>query len=116
MKATGHYFFGLFHSRDPKPKQNNQIASSRAKKRSRLRQTCVKYRGNIICIKRKKDVNTSDKKLHKKRPNKVDFPLSSISTKFYVFFLPPYALLERYGRHGSFGTNIFGSLSFSTVL
>ena len=42
--------------------------------------------------------------------------LSSISPKNYVFFLPPYAWLESYGRHGSFGTNISGSLSFSPVL
>ena len=32
-----------------------------------------------------------------------------------MFFLPPYAWLESYGRHGSFGTNISGSLSFSPV-
>ena len=60
----------------PKTKTESVIiASSRAKIRSRQSQTCVKYRGNIICIKRKIDVNTSDlKKLHKKRPNKDDFP------------------------------------------
>ena len=35
----------------------------------------MKYRGNIICIKRNTDVNTGDLKiLHKKHPNKVDFP------------------------------------------
>ena len=68
MKPTGRYCIGLFHLQDPKPKRNLQIASSRAKIRSRQSQICVKYRGNIICIKRKKtDVNTSDlKNSHKK--------------------------------------------------
>ena len=59
----------------PKPKRNHQIASSRAKARSRQSQTCVKYRGIIMCIKRNTDVNTSDLKiLRKKCSNKVDFP------------------------------------------
>ena len=74
MKSTGRYCFRLFHSHDPKPKQTYQIASSRAKTKSRQSQACVKYRGNIIWIRRNTDVNTSDLKiLHKKRPNKVDF-------------------------------------------
>ena len=75
MKSIWRYCFYLFHSHDPKPKQNHQIASSRAKTRSTQSQTCVKYRGNIICIKRNTVVNTGDLKiLHKKFPNKVDFP------------------------------------------
>ena len=75
MKPTGCYCFCLFHLHDPKPKRNHQIASSRAKKKSRRSQACVKYRGNIIWIRRNTDVNASDLKiLHKKRPNKVDFP------------------------------------------
>ena len=80
MKPTGRYCFCLFHWPDPTPKRNHQIAISRAKIKSRQSQTCVKYRGNIICIKRNTDVNTSDLKiLHKKRPNKVDLPDQSIS-------------------------------------
>ena len=58
----------------PNPKQNHQISISRAKIRSTQSQTCVKYRGNIICIKRNTDVNTGDLKiLHKKMPKKADF-------------------------------------------
>ena len=67
--------FLSFPLHDPKPKRNHQIARSRAKTISRQSQTCVKYRVNIICIKRNTDVNPSYmKKLHKKRPNKIDFP------------------------------------------
>ena len=74
MKPTGRYCFCLFHSHDQKPKRNHQIAISRVKKRSRQSQTCVKYRGIIICIKRNTDPNTSDMRiLHKKCQNKVDF-------------------------------------------
>ena len=59
--------FLSFYSHEQKPKRNHQIASSRAKTRSRRSQACVKYRGIIICIKRNTDVNTSDLKiLHKK--------------------------------------------------
>ena len=58
---TGCYCFCLFHLQDLKPKQNHQIARSSSKS-----QTCVKYKGNIICIKRKTDVNKRDlKKLHR---------------------------------------------------
>ena len=92
MKPTGRYWFCLFHSQDPKPKRNHQIAISRTKIRSRLSQTCVKYRGNIICIKRKKtDVNTSAKKNFTKNVQiKLIFQtLSSFSPKKNVFFLPP---------------------------
>ena len=75
MKVTGRCCFCLLHSHDLKPKQNHQIATSRAKTKSRRSQTCVNFRANIICIKRNTDVNTSDLKiLNKKRPNKVDFP------------------------------------------
>ena len=50
-------------------------SSSTAKTRSTQSQACVKYRGNIICINRNTEVNTGDQKiLHKKCPNKVDFP------------------------------------------
>ena len=76
MKPNGHYSFCLFHSHDPRPKRNHQIASSRTKTKSRRSQTCVKYRGNIICIKKNTDVSTNDLKilLKKTRPNKIDFP------------------------------------------
>ena len=75
MKPTGRYCFCLFHSHDPKPKRNHQIASSRAKTKSKQSQICVKYRGENICSRRNTDVNTSDLKiLNKKNPNKVDFP------------------------------------------
>ena len=67
LKPTCWSCFFLFHSHDPKPMQNHQISISRAKKRSTQSQTCVKYRGNIICVKRNTDVNTGDLKiLHKK--------------------------------------------------
>ena len=57
----------FFHSHNPKPKQNHQIASSRAKTRSTRSQTCVKYRGINVFIKRNSDVNTGDLKiLHQK--------------------------------------------------
>ena len=75
LKPTWRSCFFLFLSHDPKPKQNHQISSSRAKTRSTQSQVCVKYRGNIICIKRNTDVNTGDLRiLHKKCLNKVDFP------------------------------------------
>ena len=74
MNPTWRYCFCLFHSHDPKPKRNHQIASSRAKTRSRRSETCVKSRGIIIWIKRNTYVNTSDLKiLNKKCPSKVDF-------------------------------------------
>ena len=74
MKPTGRYCFCLFHLQEPKLKRNHQIASSRVKKRSRQSQTCVKYRGNIICIKRNTDVKKSDlKNFTKKRPKNIDF-------------------------------------------
>ena len=66
LKPTGRSCFFLFHSHDPKTKENHQIASSRAKTRSTRSQTCVKYRGNIICIKRNTDVNTHDLKILQK--------------------------------------------------
>ena len=66
LKPTWCSCFFLFHSHNPKPKQNHQISSSRAKIRSTQSQACVKYRGNIICNKRNTDVNTGDLKiLHK---------------------------------------------------
>ena len=67
LKPTWSSCFFLFHRQDPKQKQNHQISTLRANIRSTQSQTCVKYRGNIICIKRNTDVNTGDLKiLHKK--------------------------------------------------
>ena len=71
LKPTWHSCFFIFHSYDPKQKQNHQISIIRAKIRSTQSQTCVKYRGFIICIKRNTDVNTGDLKiLHKKMSKK----------------------------------------------
>ena len=82
MKPTGRYCFCLFHSQEPKPKRNHQISSSRVKTRSRRSQTCVKYRGNIICSARNTGVNKSDlKKLHKKTSKKGWF-----SRRYHQFF------------------------------
>ena len=109
FKPTGHSCFFLFHWQDPKRKQNHQISTSWAKIRSTQIQTCVKYRGNIICIKRNTDVNTGDLKiLHKKMSKKrmIFQTLSSISPKFYVVCHQPYAWLESYYCYGSFGTMI----------
>ena len=102
----------------PKPKQNHQIACSRAKTKSRQSQACEKYRGIIICIKRNTDVNTGNQKiLHKKCPNKVDFPDVIFNfSKFYMVCLQSNAWLESCDRHGSFGTKISGSLIVSPVL
>ena len=67
LTPTWRSCFFLFHSHVQKPKQNHQISSSREKKRSTQSQTCLKYRGNIIRIKRNTDVNTGNLKiLHKK--------------------------------------------------
>ena len=69
------FFSFLFHWHDQKQMQDHQISTCRAKIRSTQCQTCVKYRGNIICIKRNTDVNTGDLKiLNKKMSKKVDFP------------------------------------------
>ena len=96
--------FFLFHWHKPKQKQNHQISTCRAKIRSTRSQTCVKYRGNIIFIKRNTDVNTSDLKNYQKRL--IFQALSSISPKFYVVCHQPYAWLESYDSYGSFGTMI----------
>ena len=61
--------FFLFHTHNQKPKQNHQLYSSRAKTRSTQSQACVKYRGNIICIKRNTDVSTGDQKKQKIQRN-----------------------------------------------
>ena len=63
--------------------------------RSRRSQTCVKYSGNIICIKRNTDVKTSDLNiLHKKPPNKVEFPDAIFKFLKILFdFLQPNAWL-----------------------
>ena len=74
-KPTERSYFFLFHSHNLKPKQNHQIASSRMKTRSTRSQTCMNYRGNIICFQRNTYVNTRDLKiLYKNCPNEVDFP------------------------------------------
>ena len=71
LKPTWRSCFFLFHLHDPKPKQNHQISISKAKIRSTQSQTYVKYRGNIMCIKRNTDVSTGDLKiLHKKMSKK----------------------------------------------
>ena len=121
MKPTWPYCFCLFHSHDPKPKRNHQIASSRAKTRSRRSQACVKYRGIIICIRRNTDVNTSDLKIVDKfflllQIRLIFQTLSSISPNFHVVCFQPNALLESYDRYGSFGTMVGGSLIVSPVL
>ena len=70
LKPTWRSCFFLSHSHNPKPKQNHQISSNRPKTRSTRSQACVKYRGNIIFIKRNTDMNTGDLKiLHKKMSN-----------------------------------------------
>ena len=109
LKPTWRSCFFLFHWHDPKWKQNHQISTCRAKIRSTQSQTCAKYRGNIICIKRYTDVNTGDLKiLHKKMFKKrlIFLTLSSISPKFNVVCHQSYACLESYDRYGSFGTMI----------
>ena len=87
MKPTGRCCFCLFHSHDLKAKLNHQIASSRTKTKSRRSQTCVKYRGNIICIKRNADVNTSDLKILQTKNVQIWLifqTLSSISPNFHL--------------------------------
>ena len=89
LKPTWRSCFFLFHSHDPKPKQNHQISISRAKIRSTQSQTYVKCRGFIICIKRNTDVNTGDlKTLHKQCPNEVDFPDIIFNFSKILFGLP----------------------------
>ena len=73
--------FFLFHWHDPKPKQNNQISISSAKIRSTQSQSCVKYRDNIMCIKRYTDVNTGDLKKFKKKMSKYGW-----FSRRYIFF------------------------------
>ena len=70
LKPTWRSCFCLFHSHNPKPKQNHQISITRAKIRSTRSQTCVKYRGIIIFIEHRWPKNTS----HIFFPNMVDFP------------------------------------------
>ena len=102
LKPSCRSCFFLFHSHDPKPKQNQQISSTWAKIRSTRSQACVKYRGNIICIKRNTDVNTGDLKiLHKKCPINVDFPdIILYFSKIWCGCLQPYSWLENYGCSG----------------
>ena len=66
------------------------MVSSKAKTRSTIIQTRVKYRCVIICIKRNKDVNTCDIKILQNKTKSVKIrpilkTLSKISPKFYVF-------------------------------
>ena len=67
LKPTWCSCFFSFSLAWPKQQLNHQISRSRAKTRSTRSQTCVKYRDNIICIKRNTDVKTGNLKiLHKK--------------------------------------------------
>ena len=117
MNPTWRYYFCLFHSHDPKTKRNHQIASSRAKTRSRRSQACLKYRGIIVCIKRYTYVNTSDLKILHKKMSKVDFLDVIINfSKLYMVCLQANTWLESYDHYGSFGTMICGSLIVSPVL
>ena len=57
-------------------------------------QTCVKYRGIFICIKRNTDINTVDLKSTSQKHDKIRqffMTLLLISPKNNVFFLQPYA-------------------------
>ena len=66
MKPTWRYSFLFFYSYNPKQKRNHQMTSSGVKTKLTQIQTCVKYRGIIICIKRNTIVDTGDLKiLHK---------------------------------------------------
>ena len=88
------------------------MASSRAQTRSTQSQTCMKYGGIIIFIKRNSDVNTGDLEiLHKKCQNKVDFPDIILNFSKMLCVLPSTLCMT-----GSFGTNISGSLIVSPVL
>ena len=82
MKPTWRYCFCLFHSNDPKPKRNPQIASNRATTRPTQSQTCVKFRGIFICIERNADVNTSDVKILYKKMSKYGW-----FSRCYLLFL-----------------------------
>ena len=117
-KPTGRSCFFLFHSHNLKPKQNHQIASSRMKTRSTRSQTCMNYRGNIICFREiHMWTHVTWKYLTKNVLMRLIFQtLSSISPKFYVVCLQPYAWLYSYDRYNSFGTMIWGSLIVSPVL
>ena len=98
------YFFA-FHSYNPKQKQNPQIASSRAKARSPRSQTCVKYRGIIIFIKRNIIVSTGDRKIcHKKGPKLVDladviFRVTHCQNSAMTFVFTRYSFCNSF-RHG----------------
>ena len=118
MKPIWIHSFLVFHSYNPKQKRSHRMASSRVKTRSTQSQTCVKYRGIIICIKRNTDVNTGDlKKLQKNVQIILIFQtLSSISRKCYVFCLQLFAWLESCDQDGSFVTKISGSLIINPVL
>ena len=64
MKPTGHYcFFSFSLAQQKKPSRTHKIASHRAKTRSALCQTWLKYRGNIIFIRKNTEVNIGDQKL-----------------------------------------------------
>ena len=95
MKPTGRYCFCLFHLQDPRPKWNHKIASSRAKTRSRQIQTCVKYGGNIICIKRNTDLNKSDLKKLLKKTSKLGW-----FSRRYLQFLQKIMCFSLHLMHG----------------
>ena len=74
LKPTWRSCFFSFLLARPKPKAEPPNSSRSAKTRSTQSQACVKYMGNIICIKRNTDVNKSDlKNFTINCPNKVDF-------------------------------------------
>ena len=70
LKPTWRTCYFLFPWRDPKQKQNHQISACRAKISSTQSQTYVKYRGNIICVRKNTDVNTGDLKILFKKMSK----------------------------------------------
>ena len=77
--------FCFFNWHNLKQKQTHQMASSRAKTRSTRSQTCVKYRGIVIFIKRNSDVKTGDlQKIYKKYQNKVNFVLFTFLKMLFV--------------------------------
>ena len=89
LKPIWHFLLFLFHSHDPKPKQNHQISSSRGKTRPTRSQACVKYRGNKICIKRNTDVNTG----YLKNTSQKMFKYGWFSRRYLYFLLFAFNLI-----------------------
>ena len=73
FKPTWRSCFFLLHWHNPKWKQNHQISTCWAQIRSTRIRICVKYRGNMICIKRNTDVNTGDLKILHIKMSKKDW-------------------------------------------